>query len=951
MRTATKALTSPVHIALLGICVLVSLENFLAFHMIVEFFAIIIAVQICVVAWSTRAFSGNRVLLLIGSGFLWVGLLDLFHTLTYRGMNIVTLASPFPAAQFWVAARGMQIVVLITALSPLAARLPPRWPLAFFGALTAILVFLIYQGLFPDCFVAGQGQTPFKIYAEYAFFILFIAIAFIASRSRGLLKSEISQALVVSSIIMALSEAAFSFYVDQFAYQNIIGHLLKISAFYVMFRGLVQSGFQLPLDRLQDETRRRRFAEEQADRERDRIKHILTATKFGLWEWDIKSGRVFFDMKWADLGGFTSGGQDPVSIEEWRALIHPEDFARSRAVIDKVLAGEIDSYSLEFRMRRQDGRWMWVLSNGHVIERNDDGQPTWVSGLHSDVTERIERTKQLELAATVFDVAREGIVIADQNAQIISANPAVTEITGYPHEEVIGQNPRIFSSGLQSKEFYEEMWTTLLSRGYWEGEVWNRHKGGQFYAELLKVATIRDDEGRVTNFISLFSDITRQKNHQKELERIAYFDALTGLPNRVLLADRLRQAILEAKRQQGISACIYLDIDDFKRVNDAHGHDFADRLLVVIAERIRRLMREIDTLSRVGGDEFVGIVSDIADEVALEGLLERILRATAEPVEVDGETVEVSVSIGVSLFSQGKDLDADLLLRQADQALYQSKLRGRNCFTLFDEESDRAVRTRYETIAQVREAFRRGEFRLFYQPKADLTTKTILGAEALIRWQHPDLGLLPPSQFLPSIQGHPVSIEIGEWVIQTALAQIDAWRKLGIDMTVSVNVDLRHLHQQDFPDRLKGFLAEYPQLDRNVLDIEILETSGLEDESAVIDIIHRCVALGVTFSLDDFGTGFSSLSYLGRLPVAQIKIDQGFVRDMLLKPGDQAIVSGIVKLAGVFGMDVIAEAVETEEIEAALLKLGCTRIQGYHLSRPLPASAFLEWLMARRSVQ
>jgi len=575
-----------------------------------------------------------------------------------------------------------------------------------------------------------------------------------------------------------------------------------------------------------------------------------------------------------------------------------------------------------------------------------EGRPILV-GTGIDVSERKQAEARLQLAASVFSHAREGIVITDTEGGIVDVNETFCHITGYSREETIGQNPRILKSGRQSKEFYAEMWRSLADKGHWYGEMWNRKKNGELYAELINITAVSDARGVVRNYVALFTDITAMKEHQRQLEHIAHYDALTGLPNRVLLADRLHQAIVQARRRETLMGLVYLDLDGFKEVNDSHGHETGDGLLIALSQRMKEALREGDTLARPGGDEFVVVLADLANVAECEVVLARLLRAAAEPVQIGECVLKVSASLGVTLFPID-DGDADSLLRHADQAMYQAKQAGKNRFHLFDVDQDAAVSIRRESLDHIRRALDRREFVLYYQPKVNMRTGTVIGAEALIRWQHPARGLLPPADFLPVIEDHPIGVELGEWVIEAALLQIRDWNAAGLDIPVSVNVGARQLQQGDFVARLSQMLAARPEVRPDQLELEVLETSALEDVAQVSERMHACRALGVSFALDDFGTGYSSLTYLKRLPANLLKIDQSFVRDMLDDPDDLAIVTGVIGLATAFRRKIIAEGVETVAHGSRLLSLGCDLAQGYGIARPMPAAALPDWVAAWR---
>ncbi|MBC7859693.1 MAG: EAL domain-containing protein, partial [Burkholderiaceae bacterium] len=545
---------------------------------------------------------------------------------------------------------------------------------------------------------------------------------------------------------------------------------------------------------------------------------------------------------------------------------------------------------------------------------------------------------RLQLAAGVFTHAREGIMLSGADGNMIEVNDSFTRITGYARDEVLGRNPRMLQSGLQGPEFYSAMWRDLARDGYWDGEIWNRRKNGEVYAQMLTISAVRDDDGVAQHYVALFTDITPLKEHQQQLEHIAHYDALTSLPNRTLLADRLQRAMLHSARGDSSLAVVYLDLDGFKAINDKHGHDVGDNFLVAVGQRMKEALRAGDTLARIGDDEFVAVLVDLEQPRDCEPVLARLLAAAAAPATVGAAALQVSASIGVTLYPRD-DSDADLLIRHADQAMYQAKQAGKNRYHLFDVEQDTAVQTLRESLLHIGVALARQEFVLYYQPKVNMRSGAVIGAEALIRWQHPQRGLLPPAAFLPAIEDHPISVELGEWVIDSALRQMRDWQRDGLDLPVSVNIGARQLQQGDFVSRLSLLLAAYPEVRPAKLELEILETSALEDMAQVSEVMRACRAIGVQFALDDFGTGYSSLTYLKRLPVELLKIDQSFVRHMLDDPENLAIIEGVVGLATAFRRQVIAEGVETVAHGALLLPLGCELAQGYGIARPMPAAA------------
>ena len=598
----------------------------------------------------------------------------------------------------------------------------------------------------------------------------------------------------------------------------------------------------------------------------------------------------------------------------------------------------------EILLRHKDGHRVPVFSS-HVMQRNADGQPEMYC-VDVDLSAHKRAQAELKLAASVFSHAREGILVSDADGVIVEANAALCALSGYARAELIGQRVGLFRSGRHGAEFYADMHDSLRTRGHWSGEVWNRRPGGEHYPVLLTISALRDDAGTLTHYVALYADIAAQKAHEAELEFLASHDALTGLPNRVLLRDRLEQALAQARRRGQRVAVAYLDLDGFKHVNDQHGHELGDRLLQHLAGCMRASLREGDTIARLGGDEFAAVLVDLGEHSAFVPFVNRLLEVISCPVSIDGIALEVSASIGVSIFPQPDEVDADQLLRQADQAMYQAKLAGKSRFSIFDTELDRSVRGHHETLARVREAIARDEFVLFYQPKVNMRSGEVIGLEALIRWQHPQRGLLPPGAFLPDVEQSPLVVAIGEWVIATALAQHASWRAQGLDLPVSVNISADHLQRQDFIERLEALLAPHADIGPGRLELEVLETSALGNLEHVAAVIRGCRRLGVRFALDDFGTGYASLAYLKHLPANVLKIDQTFVRDMLEDPDDLAIVEGVIGLAKAFRREVVAEGVETLLHGRRLLQLGCETAQGYGIARPMPADAVPGWVRA-----
>ena len=562
--------------------------------------------------------------------------------------------------------------------------------------------------------------------------------------------------------------------------------------------------------------------------------------------------------------------------------------------------------------------------------------------LSHEITHRKEAEAKLKLAASVFTYAREGIMITNALGEIVEVNDTFTHITGYSYEEVVGHNPRLLKSGRQGEFFYRQLWQSLLDKGHWYGEISNRRKSGEVYIQMTSISTIYDEHGVIQSYVALFTDITTMKEHEKQLEYIAHYDALTSLPNRVLFADRLRQAMAQTERRKKELAVVYLDLDGFKVINDQYGHHVGDELLVIIAERMDEALRQGDTISRLGGDEFVAVLTDLSNQDECIPILDRLLKATSDPIVINENIIQVSSSIGVTLYPKD-GVDAEQLLRHADLAMYHSKQSGKNRYHFFDIEYDRAIKQHNEHLEDIVSAIDNDEFILYYQPKVNLRTREFVSVEALIRWQHPQKGFLLPHTFLPIVEDHVLSIKLGEWVIERAFLQMSTWMKEGFSISVSINVGARQLQDPSFTEYLQSMLLRYPNVPPCLVELEVLETSALEDMVHVSQIMHACKTLGVRFALDDFGTGYSSLSYLRKLPIDILKIDQSFICNLLHDSDDLAIVEAIVGLSKAFNLCVIAEGVETQEHAELLLKHGCELAQGFGIARPMHPDAIIAW--------
>ncbi len=569
-----------------------------------------------------------------------------------------------------------------------------------------------------------------------------------------------------------------------------------------------------------------------------------------------------------------------------------------------------------------------------------------ISGVHLvmiDITDRKISENSLRIAATAFE-SQEGMIITDSEMNILNVNSSFTKISGYAAQDVIGKNPRILQSGRHDENFYAEMWSRINQIGYWEGEIWNKRKSGEIYPEHITISAVKDLAGKVSNYVATLTDITMSKQAADEIMHLAFYDTLTLLPNRRLLIDRLKFALASSARSTKRGALLFLDLDNFKILNDTLGHDIGDQLLQQAALRIQSNVREGDTVARQGGDEFVVILEDLSEAIfeaaaQTETIGKKILSALSQPYQLGAHQHFCTISIGATLFGDSQT-EIDGLFKQADIAMYQSKKAGRNTLRFFDQQMQNGLNIRAILESELREAIEKNQFELYYQVQVDETNRA-LGAEALIRWLHPERGLVSPVQFIPVAEETGLILPIGKWVLDTACAQLKTWQKDSNTkhLKISVNVSAKQFRQADFVDQIIDVIQRH-NISPTLLKLELTESHLLDNIEETILTMNELSKFGIDFSLDDFGTGYSSLQYLKRLSINQLKIDQSFVHDLTSDKSDRAIVRTIIAMADSLNMSVIAEGVETEEQRQLLLNKGCNQFQGYLFGKPVPIAEF-----------
>jgi diguanylate cyclase (GGDEF)-like protein/PAS domain S-box-containing protein len=628
----------------------------------------------------------------------------------------------------------------------------------------------------------------------------------------------------------------------------------------------------------------------------------------------------------------------------WQKHLHIED---KEFVLNVCAHGSIStksqSYDQEYRMIAADGHIVWLRDIATLVV--EQGVITELYGFMIDITRQKHSEEQLRLAANTFE-SQQGIMITDKDANILRVNKAFTQITGFSAVQVIGENPRILKSGRHDKAFFEDYWEQLLTNDKFEGEIWNRRKNGEIYPEWQTVTAVRNNSGEISHYVSVFSDITEKKDAENKIHNMAFYDALTNLPNRRLLLDRFDQEIAIARRHNQFGAVLYLDLDHFKILNDSQGHLVGDELLIQVAQRLSAVLREEDTPARLGGDEFVVLLHANSETLAAAAdhamvVAEKIREQLNTPFALGQYQHQIGTSIGVALFPEGQE-NPDVVLQQADTAMYRSKSSGRNAINFFQPSMQEAADLRLSLEQDLRGAIDKGRFILCYHPQMD-ANGNMVGAEALIRWEDSLKGRLSPADFIPVAEESNLILTIGKWVLMEACNQIKMWEDDGLGSLayVSINVSSRQFRQQDFVSQVKHAL-DSAGIAPSRLGIELTESVMIVDTKDTVDKMKALKALGVSIAVDDFGTGYSSLVYLKQLPLDVLKIDRGFVRDILNDSSDAVIVQTIISMANNLNIKVIAEGVETAEQLAFLKEKGCTIFQGYYFDQPLTAANFAE---------
>lgn len=666
----------------------------------------------------------------------------------------------------------------------------------------------------------------------------------------------------------------------------------------------------------------------------ERLSLAIDASGIGLWDWNLPTDDIYHS-NFEQLLGYSSKELTGF-MGHLKPLVHPDDYLMVKKAIVQHLRKRTPIYNVQYRMRHRRGHWIWVEDNGRVVAWNEEGRAIRMIGTRRDISKERELEERLRLSASVFHQAAEAIFIMDRDFRVISVNPGFTQITGYTEAEATGSRlTEVRPNYPEVHAMYLQIVAALEQKGEWQGEFTEYRKNGEAFPQWLHITNVRNDGNEITHYIGIFNDLTSRREAEERLRYLSNYDKLTGFANRNLFRDRLHAAISQARDRNLQVALLYIDLDRFRQINDTLGHEVGDELLKKAAKRISSVNANVDTISRIGGDEFTIIIDNYQDRAALEHYCERIIAELRRPFRINEHELLLGASIGISVFPEnGRELQ--VLLNHADIAMHQAKRLGGNTTKFYTSDLRVASIEQLNLENSLRKAIFRDEFVVHYQPKLHLATNRIVGVEALVRWNHPTLGLLYPSEFIPLSEETGLVSAIGELVLDKACRQAQMWREAGLgEIHTAVNIPAQQIRKGNLVQLVKRVL-DNTGLDAHLLDLELTESCLMDDGDDVLSMLQELRGMGVRISLDDFGTGYSSLSYLKRFPIDTLKIDQAFVRDIGNSPDDEAIARAIIAMAHTMGMDVVAEGVETQAHKDFMIREGCDYIQGYLLSRPVP---------------
>lgn len=890
----------------------IRLDYYLPIHTLLELIAIATATTIFAVGWNAPQLRLPRNILILACLFLGVAILTAFHMLSFIGMpDLITPASSEKSIYFWLAASTMSaLAILAVAILPWHANtFLPRiliLTLTLFFILIVFFISAFHIDKLPQVIIEGQGPTQFKAFYDYGTTFLYLLAAVILFYRLHSPRSFNASSLIAAALTAVMSKLFLSSYVSISGSYAIIGHIYKIISYSFLFHAIFIETIKRPYKQLE----------------------TFFNTSLDLFTILDADGRILLANKeWQNLLGYPLASIRGKTIFDF---IHPDHKEAAEERMAR-LNNQESILNFESRYRHKDGSFRYIEWRGIP-----QGSAIYTSG--RDITELKKQQETLRKLSLATNQSPFPIIIANLDAEMEYVNDAFVTSSGYSKEEALGKNPRILQSGKTPHKTYVEMWAALSQEKPWQGELINRKKNGDLYTERAMISPVRNENNIVTHYLAHKEDITEQKYNAAKIKNLSHYDQLTGLANHALLDERFRHSISLAKEHDHPLTIMWLDIDNFKAINDGLGHHVGDELLLKVAEIFNLLVRDQDTLSRQSGDEFIFLLPGM-DENDAALMATRLLESLAAPIALNNNELIIKASIGIAIYPNDGDTLGSLLMK-AEAAMYRVKKEGRNGYRFFTSEMQEHSSRVLILGAALHRAIAQNELFLVYQPQICLATKTLVGAEVLLRWQHPELGSISPAEFIPIAESNGLIVPIGDWVLKTALQQLRHWQQSDLpNFVVAVNLSAVQFLQQGLASNIAR-LVEESGITPGTLELELTEAMAMSNPEAAIITMRELHALGLLLSIDDFGTGYSSLSYLKRFAIEKLKIDQSFVRDLHSNAEDQAIVTAIIQMARGLDIKTIAEGVETAEQVEFLRQRGCDEVQGYFYARPMPANDF-----------
>lgn len=902
------------------------ISYYLSLHTLMETLSITVAMMVVAVGWNYRQSRNTQNLALLACLFFAVGVLDSLHMVSYAGMpEFLSQNDTDKHLNFWLSARFLAaLALLLVSICPWETSVSKKFQYVLFSltcASTALFTVLVVyrQDLFPNWFIPGQGLTPLKKFLEYVFILMNIGTAIVLWIKMRQPQSFKASLLFAAVCTMAMSEFFFTLYATLTGAYNVLGHIYKVISYYFIYRAVVVEAIEQPYLKLEVAQQNLELA--------------VRASNTGLWDWNIQNGHAIYSPVWKAQLGYTDAELEN-NFDTWESLLHPDDKSQALQRVQDFLASEqMQIYESEFRLRHKDGSYHWILSRGEK-EYDHKGRIQRLVGSHTDLTE-FKRAEDRFRSA--LQASPNAMIMTDESGTIVLTNTEADTLFGYANTSLLGKSiAELIPARLRAQHasHFQSYMKMANERRVGEGkELFALHRDGYEFRVEIGLTPIFKEEGRY--ILASIVDITSRIQSERKIRQLIYFDSLTGLPNRHLLQETVQSAILQAQQDKAQLGLLFLDIDHFKNVNDTLGHRTGDELLIEISRRLRDNLLKENVISRMGGDEFVVIINQ-CDDQELSRIAERLLNKVSKPYHLEKHDLTVTASIGIASFPRDGE-DFETLYQHADIAMYNAKHDGRNDYRFFNHDMQLRTARVLALENAMHQALERNEFYLQYQPQLSIKDHRVIGVEALLRWKHPELGMISPAEFIPLAENSGQIIAIGTWVIRTAVNQLKRWLDSGLPpMVMAVNLSAIQFKHPDLPGLVSSIL-EQAQLAPEYLELELTEGVAMGDPVHAIGIMDDLHSRGVRMSIDDFGTGYSSLSYLKKFNIYKLKIDQSFVRDIATDADDSAIVSAIIQLAHSLGFITIAEGVETEAQREFLLKQGCDELQGYLMSKPLMA--------------